>query len=118
MPRPKRCRRVCCEPGYTYFKPQGIPLERLEKRELGLDELEAIRLADMLGLPQAEAARMMNISQPTFSRIVSNGRQKIAECVVRGLALKMKSVESSNSVIDREESMTPPKGRCNRRRGR
>ncbi|MGQ9588337.1 MAG: DUF134 domain-containing protein [Thermoplasmata archaeon] len=100
MPRPKRCRRVCCEPGYRFFKPQGIPLGSLERRDLGLDELEAIRLADMLGLSQAEAATMMNVSQSTFNRILASARNKAAECVVKGLALGIESPEKSNAVVD------------------
>ena len=108
---------MCCEPGYRYFKPQGIPLNSLDRRDLGLDELEAIRLADMLGLSQAEAADMMNISQPTFNRILASARRKIAESVVGGLAIKIESPEKSNSVVDTSDSMTAG-GACERRRRR
>lgn len=44
-----------------YFKPQGIPLDALEDVDLGLDELEAIRLADFNGLYQEAAAKKMDI---------------------------------------------------------
>jgi len=108
---------VCCEPGFRFFKPQGVPLNLLDRRELELDELEAIRLADMLDLPQAEAARMMNVSQPTFSRILASGRRKIAECVVNGLALKMKSADTSNGTIRIDVPERTPPGRARRRRG-
>ncbi|MEM0343738.1 MAG: DUF134 domain-containing protein [Thermoplasmata archaeon] len=116
MPRPKRCRRVCYEPGFKFFKPQGIPLDLLEKREIELDELEAIRLADMLGLSQVEAAGLMNISQPTFSRILASGRRKIAECIINGLALKMKAVDASDNTIRLEVGGLIPGGRARRRR--
>jgi len=117
MPRPKTCRRVCCEPGYRFFKPQGVPLDALDKRDLGLDELEAIRLADKLGLPQAEAASMMNISQPTFNRILASARHKTAECIVSGLAMRIASPEDSNSVVDTTTAV-PSRDACGRRRRR
>jgi len=117
MPRPKRCRRVCCEPGYRYFKPQGIPLNSIDRRDLGLDELEAIRLADMLGLSQAEAAGMMNVSQPTFNRILASARRKIAESVVGGLAIRIESPEKSNSIIDTSAAVAAGSA-CERRRRR
>jgi len=110
MPRPKTWRRVRCEPGYRYFKPQGVPLSSLDKRDLGSDELEAIRLADMLGLAQVEAASMMNISQPTFNRILASARHKAAECVVSGLAMRIVSPEKSNSVVDTSDAL-PARGR-------
>lgn len=88
----------------------------LEKREIELDELEAIRLADMLGLSQVEAAGLMNISQPTFSRILASGRRKIAECVINGFALKMKAVDASDSPIKLEVGGRVPGGRVRRRR--
>jgi predicted DNA-binding protein (UPF0251 family) len=113
MPRPKRCRRVCCEPGYRYFKPQGIPLSALDKRDIGLDELEAVRLADMRGLSQADASDEMNVSQPTFNRILASARRKIAESLVGGLAIKIESPEASNSVVDTGETATPT-GTCGR----
>ena len=117
MPRPKTCRRVCCEPGYRFFKPQGIPLSSLERRDLGLDELEAIRLADFLGLNQTEAANRMNISQPTFNRILASARHKSAECVVQGLAMRIASPEDSNSIVDKNASKAD-ETHCSRRRRR
>ena len=89
MVRPKVCRRITCLPGDTYFKPRGIPMTELGEIELALDEFEAIRLADFEGLYQAEAAREMGISRPTFSRVVAVARQKVAEALVQGKALKI-----------------------------
>ena len=101
MPRPKRCRKVCCDPGHRYFKPQGIPLSELRTRELGLDELESVRLSDLLGLSQTESAKSMGISQPTFNRILAEARGKIAECLVEGCALRIGSSDG-----DELESVT------------
>jgi len=42
-----------------------------------------------LRLSQIEAAKKMNISQPTFNRIISSARQKVADCLVEGKAIKI-----------------------------
>jgi predicted DNA-binding protein (UPF0251 family) len=89
MGRPKECRMINALPGDYYFKPRGIPLTDLHEVTLGLDEFEAIRLADFEGLYHAEAAKRMGISRATFGRVVSGGRQKIAEALLLGKALKI-----------------------------
>lgn len=89
MPRPKRCRKVCFDPDYKVFKPQGTPMSELATIELGLDELEAFRLSDVEDLSQAEAAKRMDISQPTFNRILSGARAKVAKALTEGVALKI-----------------------------
>lgn len=116
MGRPKACRRVCCEPGYRFFKPQGTPLDSLGRRDLGLDELESIRLADVLGLSQAEAAQRMSISQPTFNRILASARRKTAECIVDGLAIRIESPEMSNSILDTRDVFSSRRGPGHRER--
>jgi uncharacterized protein len=69
------------------FKPAGIPAVSLEKISLGLDEMEAIRLADLLGLCHEEAARQMNISRPTFGRILNKAHKNVAEALTQGKVL-------------------------------
>ncbi|MBU7024963.1 MAG: DUF134 domain-containing protein [Theionarchaea archaeon] len=87
MPRPRRCRRVRSGPHCTYFKPQGVGLRFLEEIALQVDELEAIRLVDLEGKEQIEAATTMNISQPTLHRTLKEAHKKVAEAVVLGKAL-------------------------------
>ena len=89
MPRPIRCRKIDALPEFTYFKPAGIPARLLAAVTLTLDEFEAIRLADLEGLYQEEAARRMNVSRQTFGNILVAAHQKIAECVICGKALKI-----------------------------
>ncbi|MGQ9592046.1 MAG: DUF134 domain-containing protein [Planctomycetota bacterium] len=89
MPRPPCPRWVDFLPGVTYFKPAGVPLRELEELRLTLDELEALRLADLLGLYQDEAAAGMQISRATFGRIVESARRKVAEALVSGKALRL-----------------------------
>ena len=88
MPRPRRCRRVWFEPDITYFKP--VEVSKIEETILNVEEFEAIRLKDLEGLSEIEAAKKMNISQPTFNRLVSSARKKIADAIVSGKAIKIK----------------------------
>ena len=95
MPRPKKCRWINDHPGVTYFKPQGIPMRLLEQVELGVDEFESIRLSDFEGLSQEEAAPHMNVSRATFGRIVTQARNKIADAMVNGKAIRIEGGEVS-----------------------
>ncbi|MEW6571693.1 MAG: DUF134 domain-containing protein [Nitrospirota bacterium] len=89
MPRPKKYRCVKCKPDATYFKPRGIPLIALEEISISMDEIEAVRLADYENLYHEEAAATMKISRQTFGRILNNAHKKIAECLLKGKALKI-----------------------------
>ncbi len=89
MPRPRICRRVRFAPGVTYFKPRGIPLRDLSEVVLPLEEYEAVRLKDLEGLSQEGCAERMGISQPTFHRMVSSARKKIADAIVHGKAIRI-----------------------------
>lgn len=53
------------------------------------DELEAIKLHDVDGLEQIDAAKKMNISQPTFGRILNSAYKKIAEAIIKGKAIRI-----------------------------
>ena len=110
MPRPRQCRRVGQLPQANYYKPRGAPLTLLQCVELTVDELEAVRLADLEGMYQEEAAARMNVSRQTFGRIVEAAHKKIADALVHGKALSIQG--GSVEVV---EPQGP--GRC-RRRGR
>ena len=90
MPRPRRRRYVGFQPGITYFKPAGVRMVELEEIILTFDESEALRLKDFLGLDQKDAAEKMNISQPTFHRLVLTARRKVADAIVNGKAIRIK----------------------------
>ncbi len=89
MTRPNNPRRVGFVPEVVYFKPAGVPMTGLQEILLGQDELEAIRLKDLLGMSQEEAAKEMHISQPTFHRLVLMARQKIADAFVNARAVRI-----------------------------
>ena len=93
MARPRNCRRVGSMPESDYFKPRGIPLSMLEEVILTVDEFEAIRLADLEGLYQEQAAEKMNVSRQTFGRIIDSAHKKVADALVKGKALKIEGGE-------------------------
>ncbi len=80
--RPKKTRWISCLPGERCFKPICKPLSKLGRVHLTLDEFEAVRLADLDGMKQVDAAKRLKISRPTFSRIVSSAHNKIADGLV------------------------------------
>ena len=80
-------------PQSDYFKPRGIPLSMLEEVVLTVDEFEAVRLADLEGLYQEQAAEKMNVSRQTFGRIIESAHKKVADALVKGKALKIEGGE-------------------------
>lgn len=89
MPRPKKHRKTFCDPASTYFKPRGIPMWSLKEEVLERDELEAIQLADFENLKQEEAANRMKVSRATFGRIIKSARNKLADSIINGKAIKI-----------------------------
>jgi len=89
MSRPPKCRRVEFLPRLTFFKPAGVPLRELEEVGLTVEELEAIRLKDLLGLEQEACAEKMGVSRPTYHRVLSAARAKVAEALVNGKAIRV-----------------------------
>ncbi|MCK5822906.1 MAG: DUF134 domain-containing protein [Bacteroidales bacterium] len=93
MARPEKDRIVLNPPLFSEFKPVGVPSNTLIQVLLTLDEYEAFRLSDYLGLSQLEAAREMEISRPTFTRLIEKARKKIADFIVQG---KVLTIEGGN----------------------
>lgn len=86
--RPKKYRIVGKEPNTKQFSPRGSR-GRPGYNQLKVEELEAIRLTDHMGLKQTEAAQAMGISQQTFSRVLKNARKSLAEALVLGHIIKV-----------------------------
>ena len=89
MPRPKKSRHLRFKPNVYYFKPQGVPLRILKEVILEYDELEALKLHDIDGLEQIQAAKRMKISQSTFARILDKTYKKLAQGIINGKAIKI-----------------------------
>jgi len=86
--RPKKVRIIRKDPEVRQFSPRGRrgrPGDSLLKFE----ELEAIRLADHMGLSQKDAAQFMGVSQQTFSRVLKNARGTVSEALVKGKIIRV-----------------------------
>ena len=89
MPRPKIPRMIRHQPNVYFFKPRGIPLRKLDIVTLFNDELEALKLYELERLDQISAAEKMEISQPTFARLLDSAHKKLSEAVVFGKAIEI-----------------------------
>ena len=92
MVRPLKPRNIGGDVKICYFKPQGIPLRSLNEIILEPDEFEAIRLHLYEGLNQTLAAQSMQISQPTFARILDRAQKKVAQALIEGAAIRIEKV--------------------------
>jgi len=91
------------------FHPAGIPVRGLDGIVLTLDEFEAIRLADLEGLYQEQAAERMIVSRPTFGRILAAAHRKVAEALAHGKTLK---IEGGTIRMERPRSLRCDCPRC------
>ncbi len=114
MPRPVKSRMIRISPPATYFKPRGVPLGGLKELILPLEGLEALRLADVDKMDHQAAADLMNISRPTFSRVLASARTLVAQALVNGWALRIEG--GSFEVAQR--GVGGQQGRRGRGRGR
>ncbi len=87
--RKKKVRYIQKMPKIVYFSPRG-QAGRPDEIELRVDQFEAIKLADFQGYDQAEGAKHMGISRPSFGRILNEGRKIIAEAITTGKILKIR----------------------------
>lgn len=90
MGRNKKVRMVELPPTMIGYSPFGIQNNKEENVVLNIDEYETIRLIDYLHLKQVEAAKQMNISRPTLTRIYDKARSKIATAFVEGKRILIK----------------------------
>ncbi|MEI7428998.1 MAG: DUF134 domain-containing protein [Betaproteobacteria bacterium] len=100
MSRPVKNRHIACVPAASYFKPVGIPLRELEEIVLGMDELEAMRLADLEGLYQVDAAEKMGVSRQTIGNILNSAHRKLADALLNGKALRIGPHLAGEAITD------------------
>lgn len=93
MARPTKWRKIENIPTIPYFIPSDKEVAEVPENILKLEELEAIRLKDLDGLEQGECAEKMEVSRPTFQRILLSAREKIADSLVNG---KVIHIEGGN----------------------
>ena len=87
MPRVTKNRKICLIPKSTVFRPQQ---DTEEVNILTLDELEAVRLADLEEMDQDQAAARMEVSRATFQRILYSAHRQIADALVGGKVIEIK----------------------------
>lgn len=87
MARPTKCRRICAEPAYDSFRPEGIPIS--EQINMTVDEYEVIRLIDLNKCTHEQCAQQMGISRTTVTEIYESARYKLADSVVHGKVLNI-----------------------------
>ena len=100
MARPRKYRRISINPPVRFYKPQGIPMRQLRVVSLMEEELEALSLADVKEMDHESAAVLMNVSRPTFSRILAQAHKAVATALVNGAALR---IENDERRVDPEE---------------
>lgn len=93
--RPRKYRIVRIDPRISQFSPRGKP-GRPDEVNLSIDEYEAIRLFDHTGISQKEAAKSMNISQQTFSRVLKRAHKTVSDAIVNGKIIR---IQGGNYVI-------------------
>jgi len=108
LARPVKPKLVGEAPRTDYFKPRGIPFNQLEEVALTIEELEALRLVDLEGMYQEDAAREMGVSRQTIQRMITGARAKVIEALVAGKALR---IEGGNYIL-REDFGRYRCGRC------
>ncbi len=85
MARPKKSRRVCSAPGIIKFNDDSDK----ETVNITVDEYEALRLIDYVGLTQQECAKQMQVARSTITAIYDNARYKISDSIVNCKPLKI-----------------------------
>jgi len=115
VPRPRMNRWIRHQPLAHFYAPQGVPFGRMRGVTLTLDGLEALRLADAEGLEHEQAAGLMGISRPTFSRLLAEARSVVARALVNGWAIR---IEGGNYQFAGDApSCLPGRRRCRRGAG-
>ena len=88
MARTKKNRLIQKAPHFAGFRPQGAQNKSRTEVFINFEEYEALNLCDYELLTQAEAAQMMNVSRPTFTRIYESARRKIAKAFVEASSIR------------------------------
>ncbi|NPA81305.1 MAG: DUF134 domain-containing protein [Epsilonproteobacteria bacterium] len=106
MGRDKLKRKLSFKPVCKEFKPSECA--NTNTIRLLHEELEALYLMDIKELYQADAAKKMGVSRPTFARILKNARNKVAMTLITGANLVIEDEKEDFSVMipsDLEEEL-------------
>ena len=87
--RPRSQRIINSASESRCYKPCCYPKKGEEGISLSPDEIELIRLIDLEGLEQEEAAEKLGVSRKTAWRDLHDTRRKIADALVNGKSIEM-----------------------------
>lgn len=87
-------------PSSTSFVPTNKSDEAFKKIDLKIEELEAMRLKDIIGLSQQECADRMGISRQTFQNIIDSARHKVALALTEGLGIDIKGGDFTSTYCE------------------
>lgn len=98
-------RRVQKFPPAERYEPVGVSKGAGHEVILSLDEVEALRLADLEAIYHEEAASAMGVSRSTYGRVLESARHKVALALWGGVALVI-----DGGTIDVRGDKTPGRG--------
>ena len=75
--------KICC------FIPFSISKQDMDKVELKIEEIQAIKFANLDLLSNKTWAENMWISASTFNRILKSANKKIADAIINSKAIKI-----------------------------
>jgi len=101
LARPKKLRKIECVPPVSYFVPADEEATAADENVLKIEELEALRLKDLEGLEQEECAARMGVSRPTFQRILLCARERVADSLVNGKAVRIEGGNYTRNICRR-----------------
>lgn len=113
MPRPRKCRQVCCMPRCERFGPLDQEVHDPSWVLMSVDEYETIRLIDLVGMTQEECAARMQVARTTIQMIYNDARRKLAESLVEGRPLQ---IGGGNYVLCGDGGEACPKPCCRKNR--
>lgn len=113
MPRPRKCRSVCCLPWNAAFGPLGEQAAEAIVT-MSVDEYETIRLIDLMGFTQEECAAQMNVARTTVQGIYNGAREKLADVLVNAKGLV---IQGGDYVLCDGAEETCSCGGCRKHRG-
>ena len=83
-------RTVSKIPKVEKFIPADLPMTELETVNLKIEELEAMRLVDLEGLDQEDAANKMGVSRKTLWKDLKSARKIITDALTTGKIIEVK----------------------------
>ena len=89
MARPNKTRRISRMPSCCHFFTERTARDETNRIVLTVDEYEAIRLIDYLGLTQEQCAARMDVGRATVQAVYAAARTKLARFLVEGTRLEI-----------------------------